>query len=66
MTLMKRCKCGLVALLVFFLSILVCYINGYKMGNWTASTWIVLIFIATAAGFCLRCRMQQEDENQIQ
>ena len=58
---MKRCKCGAAAIAVFILCSLVGYINGHHLGNWTTSTWIAAIFIALAAGICLRCR-QKEDE----
>jgi len=57
----KKCKCGAAAIVVFILCLLVGYINGYTFGNWAISTWIAAIFIAVAAGICLRCR-QKEDE----
>ena len=57
----KKCKCGAVAIALFILCLLVGYIKGYTIGNWATSTWIAAIFIAMAAGICLRCR-QKEDE----
>ncbi len=61
MSFLKKCNCALVAAGVFVLCAVICYVNGYTLGNWAATTWIVLFFIAFAAGFCLRCR-QKEDE----
>lgn len=61
MGVLKKCNCALVAVGMVVLSGGICYVNGYTLGNWTATTWIVVLFIAFAGGFCLRCR-QKEDE----
>jgi len=66
MNFMKQCKCGFAAIAVFLFSVLICYINGYTLKNWAATTWMVLIFIALAAGFCLRCRQKEDETNAIQ
>ena len=59
---LKKCRCVAVAIFVFILCILVAYINGYTLGNWRTSTWIAAIFIALAAGYCLRCRQKEDEE----
>ena len=62
----KHCRCGLVAIAAFILCVLVSYLNGYTLGNWASFTWIAALFIALAAGFCLRCRQKEDkiDEDQ--
>ena len=60
MKFIKECRCGLVAIAAFILCVLVGYLNGYTLGNWGTSAWIAALFIALAAGICLKCR-QKED-----
>ena len=62
MAVIKKCKCGLAAVVAFLAGLLVAYINGYTLGNWASSTWIAVFLIALAAAICLRCR-QKEDES---
>lgn len=60
----KECRCGFVAIVAFALCVLGGYLNGYTLGNWAASSWIAALFIALAAGFCLRCRQKEDNTDE--
>ena len=64
MKFMKKCRCGLVAVAAFILCVLVGYLNGYTLGNWTGLAWIAALFIALAAGFCVRCRQKEDNSDE--
>ncbi len=65
MKFIKECRCGLVAIAAFILCALISYLNGYTLGNWAGLSWIAALFIALAAGICLRFRQKEDntDEN---
>jgi hypothetical protein len=67
MKFIKKCHCGFVAIAAFILCVLVGYVNGYTLGHWGSFSWIAALFIALAAGLCLRCRQKEDntDEDQI-
>lgn len=56
----KKCCCIYAALISFLVILLISYFAGYSMGNWTLTTWLAVIVIVVAAGFCTWCR-QKED-----
>ena len=64
MKFLKGCRCGFAAIAAFVLCVLVGYLNGYTLGNWAALSWIAALFIALAAGFCLRCRQKEDDTDE--
>lgn len=64
MKFVKGCRCGFAAIAAFVLCVLVGYLNGYTLGNWAALSWIAALFIALAAGFCLRCRQKEDDTDE--
>jgi hypothetical protein len=61
MKFIKECRCGLVAIAAFILCVLIGYLNGYTLGNWGSFTWIAALFIALAAGICVRCRQKEDN-----
>ena len=64
MKFIKQCRCGLVAIAAFILCVLVGYMNGYTIGNWGCFAWIAALFIALAAGICIRCRQKEDNSNE--
>ncbi|MCB2184075.1 MAG: hypothetical protein KQH63_18780 [Desulfobulbaceae bacterium] len=59
----KKCCCLFASACAFIAILIITYVSGYSMGNWTMTTWFAVFVILSTAAFCLRCR-QKEDEGQ--
>ena len=64
MKFIKECRCGLVAIAAFILCVLVGSLNGYTLGNWGSFAWVAALFIALAAGICIRCRQKEDNTDE--
>lgn len=57
----RKCNCLLAALTAFVAILLITYVSGYTMNNWTLATWLGAAVIVVIAVFCIWCSRREED-----
>ena len=58
----KECNCLFAALAAVVTILLITYVFGYTMGNWTAATWLAAALVVVIAVLCVWCRELEDIE----
>lgn len=57
------CNCLFAALAAVITILLITYVFGYTMGNWTAATWLGAAIVVVIAFLCAWCRGLEDIKN---
>ena len=59
----KKCNCLFAALTACITILLITYVSGYTMGNWTVTSWLSAAVIVVIAVFCTWCPWEENAED---
>jgi len=59
----RKCNCLLAALTAIVTILLISFVTGYTMKNWTLTTWLAAAVIVVIAVFCIWCGRENDVED---
>lgn len=54
----KKCRCVYAVITAIVAILLITYIWGYSIGDWTLTTWLAAIVIIITSLLCVICRQR--------
>ncbi len=59
----KKCYCLFAVVSIIAVILVIAALHGYGIADWAVTSWIGVIYIATAVFLCVRCRLKQDAED---
>ncbi len=59
----RKCNCLLAALTAIVTILLITFVTGYTMNNWTLTSWLAAAVIVVIAVFCTWCGREKDVED---
>ena len=57
-----NCKCLFAVISAVVVMLAITYFLGYRIGDWTITTWIGIFIVAGVAFICSLCRQQNNNQ----